>query len=124
MIQDAKDDLEATKFVAGVGHGSNEPEGLLVGATTVVATAAATTLAVGDLFSLEEALPPRFRPRAAMVGSKNWFNRVRRLDTTGGSTLWARIGEATPARLLDYPAYEGLLVLVGDHHRCIRVDDR
>lgn len=106
LIQDGKDEVEATKFVHGLGSASDEPEGLLVGATAVVTTTAATTLAVGDLYKLEEAVPPRFRPNSRIVGAKAQYNRVRQLDTTGGSSLWARIGEGTPPRLLDYPAHE------------------
>jgi HK97 family phage major capsid protein/HK97 family phage prohead protease len=106
MIQDAKDQLEATKYISGVGHASNEPEGLLVGGTAVVSTAGATVLAVADLYSLETTLPPRFRPRASIIGNKQWFNRVRQLDTTGGALLWARLAEGTRRGYLDYPAYE------------------
>ena len=106
LLQDAKDQLEATKFVSGLGHGSNEPQGLLVGATAVVTTAIATTLAVGDLYGLEEALPPRFRPGASIVANKKQFNRVRAFDTSGGSSLWVQLGQGLPAALLGYPNYE------------------
>jgi HK97 family phage major capsid protein len=106
LLQDAKDQLEATKFVSGLGHGSFEPQGLLVGATAVVSTSVATTLAVGDLYGLEEALPPRFRPGASILANKKQFNRVRAFDTSGGSSLWVQLGQGMPGALLGYPNYE------------------
>jgi len=106
LFQDAKDTVEADKFLTGVGHASNVPEGFLVGGTVVVTTAAATTLARGDLYGLEEALPPRYRPRAVILGNKKQFNRVRQFDTAGGSDLWVQLGEGMPRSLLGYPNYE------------------
>jgi HK97 family phage major capsid protein len=106
LLQDAKDQLEATKFATGLGHGATEPQGLLVGATAVVSTSVATTLAVGDLYGLEEALPPRYRPGASIIGNKKQFNRVRAFDTSGGSSLWVQLGDGTPRALLGYPNYE------------------
>jgi len=114
LVQDAKDDLEADKFVNGIGHAANQPEGLYTGATAVVATAAATTLARGDVYGLDTALPPRFRPRASIVGNRLQYSRVRQLDTAGGADLWIRIGDglrnsqtgALGEALLGYPTYE------------------
>jgi HK97 family phage major capsid protein/HK97 family phage prohead protease len=106
LVADAKDQLEATKFVSGVGHTSSEPEGLNTGATAIVSTAGATILAVGDLYSLEEAVPPRFRPKAAILANKKQFNRIRALDTSGGSSLWVQLGDGMPRALLGYPNYE------------------
>lgn len=114
-IQDAKDDLESDKFTNGTG--TNEPEGVVVGATTVVETAAARAFAAGDLYATEEALPPRFRPRAQWVAERSIYNLVRQFDTQGGSQLWVdnlRLGLAnqvpTPGNigstLLSYPANE------------------
>jgi HK97 family phage major capsid protein/HK97 family phage prohead protease len=114
MVQDAKDDLEADKFVTGLGHGSSEPEGLLVGATAVVATAGTAAFAVGDLYSLETGLAPRFRPRASIVGNRAQYNRTRQFDTQGGASLWIRLGDglrnartgALGEALLGYPTFE------------------
>ena len=106
MFQDAKDTVEADKFLTGVGHASNVPEGLLVGATVVVSTAAATTLTVADLYSLDEALPPRWEPRASILGNRKQFNRVRAFDTSGGSSLWVQLGDGLPRTLLGLPNYQ------------------
>lgn len=114
LVQDAKDDLEADRFVHGLGHTATQPEGLLVGGTAILATAATATLAAGDVYGLENALPPRFRPRASIVGNRATYSRVRQLDTGGGANLWIRIGEGLPnsrtgalgEALLGYPTYE------------------
>jgi hypothetical protein len=49
MFQDAKDDLEATKFA--LGSGTNEPFGVMTGATTVLTTAGTATYALADLYA-------------------------------------------------------------------------
>lgn len=91
LIQDAKDDLEATKFALGTG--TNEPQGLIVGATTLSNTAAVATFALGDLYTIENALGPRFRPRAQWVGARLTYSRVRQFDTAGGAGLWLYVGQ-------------------------------
>ena len=133
MLQDAKDQLEATQFITGLGHASTAPQGLLVGATAVVSTAAATTLAVADLYSLEEGLPPRFRPNAVIVGNRKQFNRVRQFDTAGGSSLWVQLGDGLPRALIGYPTYEASemssalttgasIITIGDFSHYVIVD--
>ena len=106
MFQDAKDTLESEKFLTGLGHGSHVPEGLLVGGTAYVNTAATATFAVGDVYKLEQALAPRWRPRASILANKATLNKIRQFDTSGGASLWVQLGDGTPSRLLDYPTYE------------------
>lgn len=117
MIQESKDDLEATKFALGAGSGSDEPQGVLVGGTVTYTTAASATLAVGDIYGVEGALPPRHRPRASWVANRVQYNRIRQFDTGGGAQLWTdnlRVGlnnqVPTPgnlgASLLGYPTHE------------------
>lgn len=133
MIQDAKDALEADKFLTGSGHGSNVPEGLLVGATAVVNTAATATFAVADLYSLQNALAPRWRPRASFVANNAQMNRIRQFDTAGGASLWVQLGDGTPSRLLNIPTYEysnmtsagtsgASIVTYGDFNQFVIVD--
>jgi HK97 family phage major capsid protein len=132
MLADAKDALEASKFVTGLGHGSNEPQGLLVGATSVVPTAAATTLAIGDVYSLSDALPPRFQAGASWVASKTVFDKVRRLVGPGNTTE-PSIWNDNPKAVLQQPAYEvstyataltsgASILTVGDFTRFLIVD--
>lgn len=112
LLRDAKEQEEATAFVTGNGTFPN-PEGLLTGATTTLETATASTFVAADVYSVEEALPPRFRARGRFMGNKAVYNAVRQFDTNGGAQLWERIGAGQPAELLGYPAHE-LSTLSGD----------
>lgn len=105
LLQDAKDQLEATKFTKGAGHGSNEPEGIITGATTTVAAGTAA-FTVAHLYALQEALPPRFEPNAKFLAHNAQYNRVRQLDTNGGTNLWVRLADGNPPELIGYPAYK------------------
>lgn len=114
LIQDAKDDLEANAFTNGSGTG--QPQGILTGATTTVSTAASGTFSVGDLYTLEQAVGPRFRPRMQLVASRGIWNRVRQFDTAGGAGLWVYLpagldnqvprGGNLGVQVLGYPASE------------------
>jgi HK97 family phage major capsid protein/HK97 family phage prohead protease len=95
LLSDAKDDLEATKFTTGAGHGSNEPKGLITAATTTTTAGGTAAFAIADLYKVFEALPPRFRPRAQWVGNLFTYDKVRQFDTAGGSGVWVD-GSATP----------------------------
>ena len=81
MLADARDTLESAQYLTGLGHSSNAPEGLLVGATGTVPTATASVMAVADLYSLVEGLNPRWRRRAVFAGSLAAYNKIRQLDT-------------------------------------------
>lgn len=136
LLQEAKDDLEADKFLNGAGDVANEPEGLLTGLTAAqaVATAGAEATTVADLYALEEALGPRFRTRARILGQRGVFNAVRQFDTQGGAALWERIGAATPAQLIGYPIHEvsgmdadvtaagGKVLIIGDFRHYLIYD--
>lgn len=115
LVQDAKDDVEAAKFTLGTG--TNEPFGLITGATTLVTAGGTGAFAIADLYLPENALGPRFRPRAQWVGNRAIYNRARQFDTAGGSGVWLenlQVGlpnqVPTPgnlnARLIGYPANE------------------
>jgi HK97 family phage major capsid protein len=144
LIQDAKDDLEAVKFTSG--SGTNEPQGILTGATLVVTGAGTGTFALADVFTLEQTLPPRFRPRARVLANRAIYNLVRQFDTGGGGGLWLQVAPLgrgldnnvpTPgnigSELLGYPAYEAssmassvatnaLLTTLGDFRYFLIVD--
>jgi HK97 family phage major capsid protein len=106
MFADAKDTLESSKFLTGLGHASNQPEGLLVGATGTTLSANTTTLAVADLYSLVAALPPRWRARAVFAGALETYQKIRQFDTSGGADLWVQLRFGEPGNLLGRPAYE------------------
>ncbi len=118
LIADAKDDEEATAFATGNGTAPN-PSGVLTGATGTTGAATGLTITAANLYSLEGALAPRFRPRAQWIANRAMYNIIRALDTAGGAQLWLRIGELIPnnpasdggmgntgLRLLGYPVNE------------------
>lgn len=137
LLQEAKDNLEADKFLTGLGHTTYfEPQGVLVGATTTVETAAANAFGVSDIYAVEEALGSRFRQPAVWVANRSIFNKVRQFDSAGGASLWKRLADPTTANgqagdLAGYPAYEAsemdstvtagnLIAILGDFaHYCI-----
>jgi HK97 family phage major capsid protein len=103
-LGEAKDELEAAKFVAGTG--TNEPFGVLTGTTNTVAGAAGNTFTLANLYSLLGALPPRYRSRGAFLGNLLVLNRIRQFDTAGGAALWVTLGADVPDRLLGRPVLE------------------
>ena len=118
LFADSKDDEEATAFFSGNGTPPN-PFGFSVGVTGTTAAATGLTITAANLYSLEAALAPRFRPRAQFVANRVMYNIIRALDTAGGAQLWLRIGELIPnnpasdggagntgLRLLGYPVNE------------------
>jgi HK97 family phage major capsid protein len=132
LLQESKDDLEATKFT--VGTGTNEPFGLITGATNTVNATAAGVFDLEDLYRLSATLPARYRPRASYMASLDILNKIRQFDTAGGAGIWAdslRVG--VPGTLLGRPAYENsamatvttvgaLFLAVGDFSRFVIVD--
>jgi HK97 family phage major capsid protein len=87
-LSDAKDDLEATKFALGAGHGSTEPKGIITAATATTSAGGSGAFAIADLYKVFEAVPPRFRPRAQWVSNLFTIDKVRQFDTAGGSGVW------------------------------------
>jgi HK97 family phage major capsid protein len=94
-LSDAKDDLEASKFATGAGHGSNEPKGIITAATATTTAGGSGAFAIADLYKLLEALPPRFRPRAQWASNLFIVDKIRQFDTAGGSGVWID-GSSTP----------------------------
>jgi HK97 family phage major capsid protein len=88
LIADAKDVVEANKFTLGAGHTNNEPSGLLTGATSTVATATSSAFALADLYSLEQNLPPRFRPLGQWFANRAVYNLVRQFGQSANQALW------------------------------------
>ena len=87
LLQDSKDDLEGAAFVTGNGTAPN-PAGFVTGTTTTSAAVTGLTVNAANVYSLENALPPRFRPRASFVANRGIYNVIRAIDTAGGAALW------------------------------------
>jgi HK97 family phage major capsid protein/HK97 family phage prohead protease len=136
LLQESKDDLEATKFA--VGTGTNEPFGVITGATTTVTATTGQTTDAEDFYRLTAALPERYQARASIVANRAIFNLVRQFVLTGQSNPWKDIDESTVTDgragiLLGYPAYQSsamaattatnaLFAIVGDFSRFVIVD--
>jgi HK97 family phage major capsid protein len=114
LLADAKDRLEEAAFATGAGSGG-VPQGVVNGATTVVTTATTLVVAIGDVYAVQAALPPRFRnaPGAAWVANVAQINRFRQLDVAGGSSFWTNLGKGQPETLLGAPIYESTTMASG-----------
>jgi HK97 family phage major capsid protein len=107
LLADAKDRLEEAAFATGAGSGG-VPQGVVNGATTVITTATTLVVAVGDIYAVQGALPPRFRnaPKCSWAANVAIINKIRQLDTAGGSSFWTNLGKGQPETLLGAPIYE------------------
>ena len=107
LLAFGKDELESAAFITGTGSG--QPTGIvtaLAGTASEINAAADDTFALADVYTLQGALPARFRSRAAWLANNSIYNRVRQFDTAGGAALWERLAADRPAMLLGRPAYE------------------
>jgi len=118
LFLEAKDDLEGQ--VMATGTGSGQPTGIvtaLTGTASEINAAADDTFAIGDVYTVEGALPAKYRlatlddlgqpsSRASWVANHSIYNLIRRFDTAGGAGLWEYLGGGRPARLLGHAAYE------------------
>lgn len=141
MLQDAKDNLEATAFATG--NGTTQPQGVVTGVAAVansVISAAGTALAyaAADVYTLKGALPPRYRPNASWVANEQILLLTRQFASGTGPqhAFWADFGMATPSQLLGRPVYESSamggtplvdaekILLVGDFKNGFGIIDR
>ena len=145
-IQDSKDVLEATKFA--VGSGTNEPFGVVTGATTLFTSSSTNVLFIADVYGVHNALGPRFRSNATWTFNNNIIDKIRQLDTTGGSQMLTPniqlASSANAATMVDgranvdifgHPVHEAtgqsgtmttgqLIGVVGDYSRYFKIIDR
>jgi HK97 family phage major capsid protein len=103
LLQDAKDVEEATAFVTGSGT-PPAPSGIQATLTTASNVNDGVTFTINSIAAADNALPPRFVPRAQWLARKNTYNTIRTLDSNG--TLYVRLTDGRPPELLGYPARE------------------
>lgn len=108
LFTDAKDVLEATKFLTGLGHGSSEPQGLIAagGATVITTTASTAVYSVPDVYSLVESLPPRFRPRATAIAHPTIWDKTYRLVAAADPTNAQLMPAGRGGPVLGIPRYD------------------
>lgn len=134
LLQDAKDAEEATSFVTGVGDGETGPQGIVAGLDpSSVHYVGAVDFDPDDVYAVKNQLPARFRARATWMAEGSIYDLIRQFDTAGGSNMWVQLADATPGRLIGYPARElstmdaavadqADLMLIGDFSKFVIVD--
>lgn len=105
LLQDAKDTLEADKFVNGTG--SDEPEGVLYGiASTYNVGTTGDGLDVEDFGRITTRLPDRWEPRARWLAHRAVYTEAERLDrAAGGGSVYRPLAAGEPPSLLGYPRH-------------------
>jgi HK97 family phage major capsid protein len=78
LFADARSVKEAEVFAVGKGS-ENIPQGLVTGATKVVETKTKEVIAPADVYALQEALAPRWQPRATFLGANAVGNAIHRM---------------------------------------------
>lgn len=125
MLAFGKDTLEATLLATGTG--TAQPTGIvtaLSGGASEVASITTDIYAIGDVYALDDALPARYRQRAAWLANRGIYNLTRQFDTGGGAGLWERLGADVPGLLLGRGAYEaegmdGVITALADNYALI-----
>lgn len=140
LLQDTMIDLEAhlldrlaTRIgrITGANHttgtNSSQPQGVVTGAGTVTAAAAAA-IAYEDLVDVQHAIDPAYR----MTGRMRWmFNDailkvIRKLKDSEGRPLWMpNIGQAVPATLLgdEYVINQHMVATVATTNKTVLYGD-
>lgn len=106
LIARAKDNAEALKFAVGAGAASNEPQGVLIGAGTLVGTQTTVSIGTVDLFYLFNQLGPSFQSSASWMATPALLSRIRQLSSTLGPGIWTdSLVPDNPSMLLGRPVY-------------------
>ena len=89
------------------GTGSSQPTGIVTALTASATGSAATdTFAVGDVYTIHEAIAPRHRRNATWVGHIGAINDIRQFATDDGHALLSRLADGTPGQILGRPVVE------------------
>lgn len=104
LIMDAKDRLEATGHATG--NGTTAPQGWVTGkvaAGSLVASAAADTFALVDVYATQAGLGERWQEAASWQSHRTIANLIRQFDTNGGAGMWTQLAAGVPQDLLGNP---------------------
>lgn len=104
LLVDGLDQLMATAYTTGTG--TAEPTGIitaLTGTASEINAAADDTFARGDVYNLQNQLPPRFQANAQWCAALPIINLMSQMETTAGARLFPEISEG---RLLNRPLNE------------------
>jgi HK97 family phage major capsid protein len=109
LLIDGAEQLCATAFTTGSGTG--QPTGIITslvasaGTVALVAPGTPETLAAGDVYNVQNALPPRFQPNASWAANLTILNVLRQFETGSGALKFPGL-QANPMSLLGRTAYE------------------
>ncbi len=111
LLTDAADQLTAAAFTNGSGTG--QPTGIITAlaaaAGSKVDPGTAETISAGDVYKLQNAIPPRFQPGATWSASLPVLNALRQFTTPNGSLMFPGLQDATP-NLLGRPVHENSMM--------------
>jgi len=99
VMLDAAERLQATAYTTG--NGTTAPQGFITGATNTVNTGGA--FAAANVYSLQNALAPRFQAGASFLGSIAVINTIAQFETTAGAL---KFPEVKDGRLCNRSLYE------------------
>jgi HK97 family phage major capsid protein len=133
LIADARDVLDATKFLTGTG--TNEPAGILTGLTTAqrVQTNAVATFVLGDVWLLKAAIPARFAASSTFAANPATYDTIYRF--TGGNSAEPLLMPTREGGVVGRPKVEASamatgsttgtkLIVAGDFRRGFTIVDR
>jgi HK97 family phage major capsid protein len=86
VLVDAADQLQATAYTTGTGSG--QPTGIitaLTGTASEVNAATDDTFAAADIYTIQNALPPRFSANAQWCANLSIINTIDQFETTNGA---------------------------------------
>ena len=109
LLLDAALQLSDTAYTTGSGTG--EPTGFVTslvasaGTVPLVTPGTPETLVAGDLYTVQNALPPRFQPDARWAMNLSIMNTLRQFETTNGALKFPAL-QVNPPQLLGRPVHE------------------
>ena len=109
LLVDGLDQLTATAYTTGSGTG--QPTGLITklvassGTVPLVTPATPETLASADVYTVQNALPPRFQPNASWAANLAILNTLRQFETGNGALKFPAL-QNNPPSLLGRSVYE------------------
>ncbi|AFC44581.1 hypothetical protein OCU_33620 [Mycobacterium intracellulare ATCC 13950] len=107
LLADAADQLTATAYTTGSGSG--QPTGVITAVAaasgSLVSPKTAETLSPDDVYAVQNALPPRFQPRASWNANLAILNSLRQFETSNGALKFPEMA-ANPPMLLGRKVFE------------------
>jgi HK97 family phage major capsid protein len=109
LLMDGAEQLNATAYTTGSGTG--QPKGIITslvgsaGTVPLITPATPETFVAGDVYTVQNALPPRFQPNASWNAALPIINFLRQAETTNGALKFPALQD-NPPMLLGRTMYE------------------